>query len=316
MRKLALLILLLWPLASKAASPTVTVTATAQSILGTTQTVVLTVTLIDPNTTGMLKAGAVEVTNFTTTSASGTTVSVGPIYGNDVITDGFGNSNTSYYKVQIFPVTNGVTASTPALQNFYAFIGSGTIDISTATPLSPSFQSGTAGNVVLPGTLNVTGGIIGGLVIKPNVGNSINVLNFQGTLAAITGNSADQTMYTYTLPANTIGPNQGFRITTVSTHSTGTASVTYKLFINGQSATIFSSSSSSGSFNTRLLEMDATSTTSVGVIQTTNFQTLINDGELGYTGLNWAANQVITLTFNVANTDAVTPYLFLVELVQ
>ena len=34
------------------------------------------------------------------------------------------------------------------------------------------------------------------------------------------------------------------------------------------------------------------------------------------TGLAWTSNQTIAFTFNVANTDQVTPLFFLVELIQ
>lgn len=148
------------------AAPTVTVSASALSILGTSQTISITVQLIDPNNTGMLKisgTGVIPIMRASTVTP-GTTATVGPIYGNDVIVDGFGNSNTTYYQVQLFTVTNGFISSTPSLQNFYAFSGSGTIDLSTATPVAPSFMNGPAG-VTVPGNLTVLGSLFANVSI-------------------------------------------------------------------------------------------------------------------------------------------------------
>lgn len=140
------------------AAPTITVSGNSVSILGSAQTISLTCTLIDPNNTGNLRSGSNIITVFVTNTVTpGNVATCGPIYGNDVITDGYGNANTTYYKVQVFTVSGGIVASTPSLQQFYAFTGSGTVDLATATPLAPSFFAGPSGNVSMPGTLTVTG---------------------------------------------------------------------------------------------------------------------------------------------------------------
>lgn len=134
------------------AAPGITVSATGVSILGTSTPISISVTLIDPNSTGNLHVvgtGVIPIMQASTVTP-GTTAAIGPIYGNDVITDGYGNINATYYKVQVFTVTNGIIASTASLQNFYAFVGSGTIDLATATPLSPSYMTGTNGSVFAP----------------------------------------------------------------------------------------------------------------------------------------------------------------------
>lgn len=156
-KRLALLLILLCPFALPAA-PAITVSGNSVTILGSAQTISLTCTLIDPNNTGNLRSGSNIITTFITSTATPSNVATcGPIYGNDVITDGYGNANTTYYRVQVFTVSGGIVASTPALSQFYAFTGSGTIDLATATPLAPSFFTGPTGNVVMPSTLTVTG---------------------------------------------------------------------------------------------------------------------------------------------------------------
>jgi hypothetical protein len=105
----------------------------------------------------MLKvSGSGIVPIMRTTSTPGTTTTTSNIYGNDVILNAFGVNNVTYYMVQIFTVSGGFVSSTPALQNFYAFTGSGTVDLATATPLVPNFMNSSAG-VSIPGTFSVTG---------------------------------------------------------------------------------------------------------------------------------------------------------------
>lgn len=161
MRKLFGCLLLLAAILSPgiaAAAPAITVSGNSVTILGSAQTISLTCTLIDPNQTGLLKSGSNIITVFVTNSATpGTTATCGPIYANDTIADGLGNLSTTYYKVAVFTVTGGIVASSPAKQGFYAFTGSGTIDLATATPLAPSFFTGPSGSVSMPGSLTVAG---------------------------------------------------------------------------------------------------------------------------------------------------------------
>ena len=117
------------------AAPTVTVTASSVTILGTSQTISLVCTLVDPNQTGVLRTGGTVVTKFSaSTTTPGSTATCGPIYGNDVITDGFGNASTSYYLIGVYTVTSGIVASTPVLLQAYQFAGSGTFDLSSTLP--------------------------------------------------------------------------------------------------------------------------------------------------------------------------------------
>src|SRR5882672_7095488 len=126
-KKLLLLLLLAVPLY---AAPTVTVTATSASILGTSQSISLTCVLTDPNQTGVLRSGANIITVFSmSTVTPGGTATCGPLYGNDVITDGFGNASTTYYLIGVYTVHNGIVDSAPSLLQAYQFAGSGTFDL-------------------------------------------------------------------------------------------------------------------------------------------------------------------------------------------
>lgn len=151
------------------AAPTVTVTATSTTLLGTSQTITLTCSLVDPNQTGILRTGATVITNFSTSTVTpGATATCGPLWGNDVVTDGFGNSLTSYYLIGAYTVSGGVIASTPVLLQAYQFTGSGTFDLSAVLPysLGPVTPAGTVfgqnltfnGNDIFNGTVALNGG--------------------------------------------------------------------------------------------------------------------------------------------------------------
>jgi hypothetical protein len=160
------------------AAPAVTVQASAVTLLGSSQSISITVQLIDPNNAGLLNvSGTGIVPNMrASTVTPGTTATVGPMYGNDVIQDAYGNSNATYYMVSVYPINSAFISSTPAFQQFFAFTGSGTVDLAVATPLAPSFMSGPLAETI-PGLLN--GGITsaGPDVLKPSNLSNIRVVD-------------------------------------------------------------------------------------------------------------------------------------------
>jgi hypothetical protein len=157
-------------------------------------------------------------------------------------------------------------------------------------------------------------------------GNSVTLLNVQGPASAITGTAADATVYTYTIPANTIGAGKGFRLKVTFIHSTGTASVTYKLSLGG---TLLDSAAysnintgavdqftweifnNSGVQNAQNWVRGATQNNNAGgAVQ------LIAANSVGTSAKDMTASQILLFTFNVAATDQVTPKQWVVELIQ
>ena len=145
-------------------------------------------------------------------------------------------------------------------------------------------------------------------------GNAVTLLNQQGSASAIVGNSAAQVFFTYTLPGGTVAVGKSIRISVGWSHSTGSASVTYAISLNG---TQILSSSAAGAGQTGII-LDVLATAAA---------TAVTNGFLGNTGiawnagvvssgLAWASNQVLQITFNVANTDQVTPIAWKVTLDQ
>jgi hypothetical protein len=146
-------------------------------------------------------------------------------------------------------------------------------------------------------------------------GNSVSLLNAQANASAIVGTSSAVTIYTYTIPANTVGNLKGIRLTVTVNHSTGSASVAYALTLNGQSVWTNSNSLTGfGSGQFTILNTGATSGTFSRTAQ------LFGSGGDSWTdpipSLSWSSNQALTLTFNVANTDQVTPIQWVVEVIQ
>jgi len=153
-----------------AITPQVTISATSTTLLGVTVPISLNCALIDPNQTGSMTAGGGVITVPVTNSVTpGVTTTCGPLWGQDVIKDAFGNTNTTYYLVNAYVVTNGIIASTPSATQAYQFAGSGTFDLSTTLPfaLGPVSPAGSVlglnltftGNDNATGLWNFTGGL-------------------------------------------------------------------------------------------------------------------------------------------------------------
>lgn len=154
------------------------------------------------------------------------------------------------------------------------------------------------------------------------------VLNQQGASGALTGNSSDQSLFTqYTIPANTVVPGACLQIEVSTRHSTGTASVTYKLNLGGtlsggnvSGGTIvesngFANNNTSG-FDTITYTLcndsgsqaSQANTSKVALFNLTGFSTIVpTSGVLSNPNVNFTNAQNVFFTFNVANTDQVTP---------
>ncbi|HET8891741.1 MAG TPA: hypothetical protein VFQ41_22780 [Candidatus Angelobacter sp.] len=149
-------------------------------------------------------------------------------------------------------------------------------------------------------------------------GNSVTLLNVQGPIAALVGNSADQTVYTFTIPANTVQAGKGIRIKIVGFHSTGAAVTNYKIII-GTTTTATVSTGSGNSENWTMSLYNA-----AGVQNSQFYEATMADGvgsvsnvnTFGTAAENFANAVTVRFTFNVANTDQYTGRLFSIELIQ
>lgn len=205
---------------------------------------------------------------------------------------------------------------------------SASITIPTA-PLLAGNQTWTGNNTFSTGTTTINNPVITGTdsgvetlqnkaLTGASSGNNVTLLNYQTAKAAITGTGSDAALFSYTLPANTVATGKGIRITCGFNHSTGTASVTYKVKVNG-SAVIAPASAVTGAGCIKAVCMAASSTgvdipdASLAIASTIYTEAVTSSTGAG---MAWTSSQTIEVDFNVAATDQVTPGSFVVELIQ
>jgi hypothetical protein len=140
-------------------------------------------------------------------------------------------------------------------------------------------------------------------------GNSVTLLNEQGPASALTGNSTDQTVYSYTLPANVLQAGKSVVIEYWANHSSGAVAMTHKIFF-GATAYL----NVTGNAATGQVYFKAVIANNSGVANAQHGSTVSSyEGAtfLPFTGLTSAidttAGVVIKATFNAANTAQLTP---------
>jgi hypothetical protein len=178
-----------------------------------------------------------------------------------------------------------------------------------------------AGSTTITGSVSASGGMVNTPLTGSGSGNSVTLLNEQGPKSAITGNGADQVMYTYTMPSNTMGPGKGIRARCWFKHSTATTTVVIKHQFGGASYETDTTGTTVAQHYSEIIVFNNPGVTNAQ--HGSNLQTVTNGATFGlntFSGLTSAVNTtgavVISITFNVASTDQVTPQQFTVELIQ
>lgn len=197
-----------------------------------------------------------------------------------------------------------------------SFMQSNTTDVLADSGSSFNYVSNTGGGAI---TLNNTNNYVDA---GPGYGSTL--LSIQGLQGTLTGNSADQNMFAnVTIP--TIPAGRGIRVKCAWNHAGGTASTVYKLIVGGSS--IGTLATSTGVDNTQNEYIICDLVNNAGV---QNAQTFINQQFLrtanvanvslnniaiqaGTSAVNFAIPQTLNVSFNVANTDQITPRYLIVE---
>ena len=144
-------------------------------------------------------------------------------------------------------------------------------------------------------------------------GNTVTLLCSAGPASAIVGNSGVQNIFSCSIPGSVVGNLKALRITGIWSHSTGTAAITYGLTLNGvQCWGSNNSAATTGSLGQTAQIIETGTTTG----NANTYQGFFSFTATTLTGLAWTSSQTLAYTFNVANTDQVTPLFFLVELIQ
>jgi hypothetical protein len=198
--------------------------------------------------------------------------------------------------------TNGGVSGTLPGSNMAVFVASGASHAAGAVP-DPGSSAGTTHFLREDATWATI----------PSGGST--VLNAQGNSGAVTGNSSAQVLYTYSLPGSTVATLKALRVTIGVSHSVGAANISYLLSLNGQNTNCNPSLSTAGGivFTCTILNTAATTGVNTGFAVA---GATVAGGTAALTGLAWGSSQTLQFTFNVANTDQVTPVLWLVEVVQ
>lgn len=152
-------------------------------------------------------------------------------------------------------------------------------------------------------------------------GSASVIVNKQDVLAPVTlvDGATDTTLYTTTVAGATIVASQCLEVWTQFRHTTGTGSVTYKIFYGAASNTLFQG----GSTSTVPMQAEVLICNNNGVTnaQTINQTSLVYAAgalgvDVGTAAENSAAAVVLKVTASGANTEAVTPQIWLVKKVQ
>lgn len=136
----------------------------------------------------------------------------------------------------------------------------------------------------------------------------VTLLNDQGVAGAITGNSADLTVYTVPVPGNTLGINGNSLWIRAWFTQTGTDVCTYKLTYGGTVIHQFTNNTTNpGFFEAEIRRASATTVDGRFVLRVFGSSLFSHDDvNFGQT-VTLSSNQALTFTFNVANTTTVTP---------
>lgn len=155
-------------------------------------------------------------------------------------------------------------------------------------------------------------------------GNNVTLVNQQGPLAAVVGTAGDANVFTFTIPANTVGAGKGLRIKVVYLHSTGTVSTSFKVKLGATTiVTNTYAPATTSAIERQTIEIfnnagvtnaqNWTEEHLLNIVANTNLVAGINAGT---SAIDFTSSQVFAFTFNVAASDQVTPKALLIELIQ
>ena len=147
-------------------------------------------------------------------------------------------------------------------------------------------------------------------------GNSVTLLNAQFAGSSITGNGTAQNVYAYTIPASTIAIGKCVRATVTAAHSAGSASVSYAWTFGSASLSAGSTAQNAISSQAYVCNNGATNVQQITSLYLIGSTGVPNGAATGTGSNDTTTSQSLSFTFAVASTDAVTPKLWTVELVQ
>ena len=153
----------------------------------------------------------------------------------------------------------------------------------------------------------------------PVQGSHIVAGSLQGNTAQLTGNAADQTIYSTSLPVGTFSTGQGLKCSARWTHSSTSTAVTYKWTLGGTTIAYGALTSASQNFTSDIEIYTVTSLSS----EIINLSPIIGGTSIlagpsnnNSVGENLANGSTVKLTFNMPNTDWVKGSTFYCQTIQ
>lgn len=207
--------------------------------------------------------------------------------------------------------TIGVTGTSTLAAALATSLTTGQIIQPAATALTiKSNQGGTYYSLPADGISQAT--INNSKLTGASSANNVTLLNEQNNLAPVVGTGADAQVFTWAIPANVVAVGKSVSIEYWFSHSTGSATVTYKIKSGSASGTTLDSfgTASAGTLHIKIiLYNQGSGLFSLAAGPLTGGGAIISGGP-GYNSGNTGDFSVgfsVTLTFSVAGTDQVTP---------
>jgi hypothetical protein len=165
------------------------------------------------------------------------------------------------------------------------------------------------------GGLFMAGVIQGAALQGAGSGNSVTLLNSQDTLGNVTGNGTDQTLYTFTIPANMVQAGKGFRVRAIF-QSNNAVAVTYKIIVGTTTLSTVPNSSASefDEFSLELFNNAGVQNAQTGIVRVV--VGTVSAVASTASAENFANAIAVKITANEANPNTVTPRKWFVELIQ
>jgi hypothetical protein len=141
----------------------------------------------------------------------------------------------------------------------------------------------------------------------------------QGATAQLTGNGADQAIYSATLPPGTFAVGQGAKCVARWTHSSTSTAVTYKWTLGGTTVAYGSLTSSSQNFDSEIeiYTISALASEIINVSPIIGGTSILAGPSNNITGAENLANaDTVKLTFNMPSSDWVKGATFYCQTVQ
>lgn len=207
-------------------------------------------------------------------------------------------------------ITAPSSSSTLTIANGKTLTANNTLTLAGTDSTTMTFPT-TSGNVLTDTSTNTAQNKN---LITAAAGNVVTLVDTQDAVGAVTGNGTDQTIFTKTITANTIGSAKGFRLS-VSGQSAG-GNATMKIILG--TTTLVSTTSTAGNNYYATIEVMNKS----GVQNAQTVRVFVTDGATitAATGTTSAENlanaATIKLTANQTNPNTFTGKSWLVEIIQ